>query len=820
MLKDLIPSRSNPPKRVIRAKRSYTANVPGQLSFHEGDFFYVTDENPTSLMYHVSDPSTNRHGIVPIELFEILERREDKVRRKSRASISHKRSTSSTNVRDSSVSAFLKTNTTRTSLHSQTDEDNPSSSAAAMAGESGVRRPVYRRPSIGRIKVEIPPTSGQTSANPSPFQGRARQVSNLITTRPRRDSNTTLFQVHGMVLYDFAAETEDELSVSKDEPIMVIAQSNDEWFLVKPMVRVAGPGLVPISFIELRDHLTGKAVSGLQDLRSRYSIHLPTVSEWKREMLAWGKSRGSSVFAPSPTTTSYSGPPSAKESSNINSAFPVPVSIPTPSSLSQSASNTSAQPITVATASSGAQSATTTAAPLQLNTSTAVASPYETSPTNGPVHRRTPSCNASHLSLLPSTLKQRGRAHTTSSTTSSIADRSSIRLCPKSRHDSVTSINRMPNEQLPPFSSSEVVGVQVTDVICKDGAYLYKVVIAFSSGNQRNIYRTYEDFCHAQTGIFELLSRSVHGAEIIEEFPKLHPPQSYVNDTISARRRSELDRYVQCLMGQPDQIVCCAPVQQLFGSNVNGASPLSRSPLSSCRSRDSASSSITLSTINTNTRAHTPDNEYHGDSRANSEMWADSELTTIETSRGSKTNSLTHESESISASPVDAVSNPNILTQSKQLKHAKGLISSGMIVEKPQSHQQQPRASITNTASNASSFIKVKLSIDDELVVFRLSKDTSFEALTNKIKQKVLETKKELHENTTIRCKYPGGELVVLKSDKDLMGAISSTTKLFLLVKTTSSPDGSPLNQPQISPLDSDTINLPETASATQIKAN
>ncbi len=86
--------------------------------------------------------------------------------------------------------------------------------------------------------------------------------------------------VYGIVMYDFAAERPDELEAKQGEAIIVIAQSNPEWFVAKPIGRLGGPGLIPVSFIEIRDMTTGKAVPDAQEAVQRAGV--PKVEEWKK----------------------------------------------------------------------------------------------------------------------------------------------------------------------------------------------------------------------------------------------------------------------------------------------------------------------------------------------------------------------------------------------------------------------------------------------------------------------------------------------------------------------------------------------------------
>lgn len=80
-------------------------------------------------------------------------------------------------------------------------------------------------------------------------------------------------KLYGVVLYDFVAERPDELDASAGESIVIIAQSNHEWFLAKPIGRLGGPGLIPVSFVEVKDAQTGEAVDAVQ---------LPPVKDWKK----------------------------------------------------------------------------------------------------------------------------------------------------------------------------------------------------------------------------------------------------------------------------------------------------------------------------------------------------------------------------------------------------------------------------------------------------------------------------------------------------------------------------------------------------------
>jgi bud emergence protein 1 len=106
----------------------------------------------------------------------------------------------------------------------------------------------------------------------------------LTGTETTRSSKTmakpTGAMVYGIVMYDFAAERPDELDAKAGEAIIVIAQSNPEWFVAKPIGRLGGPGLIPVSFIEIRDMSSGQAVPDAYEAVQRAGV--PKVEEWKK----------------------------------------------------------------------------------------------------------------------------------------------------------------------------------------------------------------------------------------------------------------------------------------------------------------------------------------------------------------------------------------------------------------------------------------------------------------------------------------------------------------------------------------------------------
>jgi len=88
---------------------------------------------------------------------------------------------------------------------------------------------------------------------------------------------------YAIVQHDFIAERPDELEAKAGDPISVVAQSNREWFVAKPIGRLGRPGLIPVSFVEVRDPMTNQPIRDVNALIDQGA--LPKVEEWKRQML-------------------------------------------------------------------------------------------------------------------------------------------------------------------------------------------------------------------------------------------------------------------------------------------------------------------------------------------------------------------------------------------------------------------------------------------------------------------------------------------------------------------------------------------------------
>ncbi|KAI4922811.1 hypothetical protein J4E90_001246 [Alternaria incomplexa] len=220
-----------PPKKVIKALYDYKPADPspnsGYLGFSQGDFLHVVGREDDSDWYEACNPLHGTRGLVPVSYFEGVGK----------------------TVRDSGGSA-PRSSTPQQPQHQQ----QPQQQQQQQPHDSGYQERI-------------------TSPQPSAQDFMTQQM------RMSRGGGRGAM-VYGIVIYDFKAERPDELEAKEGEAIIVIAQSNPEWFVAKPITRLGGPGLIPVSFIEIRDMTTGQAVADTQAAVTAAGV--PKVEEWKK----------------------------------------------------------------------------------------------------------------------------------------------------------------------------------------------------------------------------------------------------------------------------------------------------------------------------------------------------------------------------------------------------------------------------------------------------------------------------------------------------------------------------------------------------------
>ena len=213
-----------PPKMVIRAIAAYKSRLPQELSFEAGDFFHVVGEREGANedWFDAANPLSGARGLVPAACFQVFGRTEKET---------------------PTIGAF----------RGPKSVSGPNGSSLSPPVTSGSFRSPQAYPQQGTRS-----SGGSSATNPSPSSGvfphHRNNPGNAIDGKLR----TKHQPLYGVVQYDFRAERADELDAKRGESIIVIAQSNHEWFVAKPIGRLGGPGLIPVSFVAISDTTSGE----------------------------------------------------------------------------------------------------------------------------------------------------------------------------------------------------------------------------------------------------------------------------------------------------------------------------------------------------------------------------------------------------------------------------------------------------------------------------------------------------------------------------------------------------------------------------------
>lgn len=251
-----------PPKRVIRATEAYRSRSPRELSFEEGDFFHVVSDEGGDDWFDAANPMTGARGLVPARSFQVLGR----------------------NVRETAQGVAGKAPAGGAQINpvyggpSMQQQQQQAQSSQQYGGAKQGGQQGYIPTSTGPTQstfISSPPISAPITTHNS-----TSTSSGTRTSRPPSQPAPKSQPLYGIVQYDFVAERADELDAKRGEPIIVIAQSNHEWFVAKPIGRLGGPGLIPVAFVEIQDMTTGKPVENVEELIR--SAVVPKVEEWKK----------------------------------------------------------------------------------------------------------------------------------------------------------------------------------------------------------------------------------------------------------------------------------------------------------------------------------------------------------------------------------------------------------------------------------------------------------------------------------------------------------------------------------------------------------
>ncbi|ORX68995.1 hypothetical protein DL89DRAFT_169181 [Linderina pennispora] len=491
------------PRCIIRSTHSYHAQTAKELSFEKGEFFHVVERENDPVWFDACNPLTGRRGLVPVALFEVMETRQERMRRtqRSMSTVPGLQSNPVTPVPTSQSDIFPHSHHASVSSPSRTSLGISRSFSNMSAGMQqthsplmGSSPPSQRRPSEGATLVE-----GMSSMS---LRSRAASTLHQRQTSSAGQSPApsvpAQIQLYGAMLYDFEAETSDEISLKAEESVLIVAQSTEDWFVAKPAMRACAPGLVPVAYVKLHDHISGGAIDDLQAYLRRYHLRLPSVAEWKKKSLATRSSRSSGTAG------------------------------------SDTASSNSIE--------------------------------GQSTPPGSTTGNR-----ESILGQWPPQMKPRTRARTASSSTSSIADRSSLRPLHKGRQASASSLQYLAMENLPPFHPQDLASASVPTFICKDGAYLFLISLKFKTGDERNLYRGYDDFVHFHIQLTDLFPDDMKRLASPHFLNANMASGGYVNDGIAEKRRSDIRRlragsheYATACCNQP-----CLPAHVWLGIQLH-----------------------------------------------------------------------------------------------------------------------------------------------------------------------------------------------------------------------------------------------------------
>ncbi|RUS16603.1 hypothetical protein BC937DRAFT_91011 [Endogone sp. FLAS-F59071] len=320
--------------------------------------------------------------------------------------------------------------------------------------------------------------------------------------------------LYGIVLYNFDAQRPDELQAKAGEPIIVIAQSNLEWFVAKPIGRLGGPGLIPVSFVEIKDAITGRTITNVTDLMQKAAPPIPKVEEWKK--MTQGYEESSISLGRLET-----GPPKRPAEPGT-----MPVTSPT-----------------------GSQSGSHHEEYYYDDQSYTQDYPDEES------YREDP-----YAPGLDDDESGYGQPHNRDDILDSYGDRDLERTS----SDSTT----LPNARSGPARhfNSPVVSASVDSYNLVDDQYWFIVTVDLADGRQRMLYRLYEDFYEFQISLLNRFPEEAGRTGEPRILPFMPGPVNVITEMVTKQRQIDLDTYVKELCALPDYIVQSDLVEdQLFG---------------------------------------------------------------------------------------------------------------------------------------------------------------------------------------------------------------------------------------------------------------
>ncbi|PLW58626.1 hypothetical protein PCANC_00017 [Puccinia coronata f. sp. avenae] len=220
----------------------------------------------------------------------------------------------SRNRRSSTLSSSKPTNSSISSCHSR---------MRFLSQAYPANMPTYKPKPPAQLKASrqksspVPPHSPErikSPTRPNPPSGQAKSPQLLC----------------GVVKYPFTAETDHELDAKAGEAIIINAYSDLGWFVCKPISRLGGPGLLPVSHVEIRDVSTGMEVSPENVEDFVRAAGLPRVNEWEEAAAAYlGRSIPLGTLGETGDTPTAPPPPQALPTVTLSEpSKPISMNVP------------------------------------------------------------------------------------------------------------------------------------------------------------------------------------------------------------------------------------------------------------------------------------------------------------------------------------------------------------------------------------------------------------------------------------------------------------------------------------------------------------
>ncbi|SCV03117.1 LAME_0H07844g1_1 [Lachancea meyersii CBS 8951] len=126
------------------------------------------------------------------------------------------------------------------------------------------------------------------------------------------------------------------------------------------------------------------------------------------------------------------------------------------------------------------------------------------------------------------------------------------------------------------YFSSTITHAAVDSFSLEGDKFWFNVVCELSDGRARTLKRYYEDFYDLQVKLLDTFPaeagklRDVRGQWTKRIMPYIPGPVPYVTDSITKKRKEDLNKYVRDLIGLPMHISQCDTVRSLFDIRKNG----------------------------------------------------------------------------------------------------------------------------------------------------------------------------------------------------------------------------------------------------------